>query len=127
MQKLVFEEAWERTISQKDREEIEHIFHEGIANQDTGITFTIVRIAVNHKNERLVTAIVHNKTEQNLVFANSLVQFWIEDKLIAEHKFTLPALLVPPETSMPWTFIFPVDFEVPNSLELATLRLKKEK
>ncbi|MEH7226342.1 SLAP domain-containing protein [Bacillus sp. JJ1566] len=124
MQKLVFEDAWDRTISQKDREVIEHIFHEVVTKLDSGITFTTVRIAVNHKNERLVTAIVHNRTEQNLVFENIPLQIWAGNTLLAEHTFTLPAFQVPPETSMPWTFIFTAGLEVPDS---AILRLKKEK
>lgn len=124
MQKLVFEEAWDRTISQKDRDEIEHIFHEAIANLGTGVTFTTIRVAVNHKNERLVTTIVHNNTEQSLLFENTTLEIWDGANRLAEHRFTLPTFQVPPETSMPWTFIFPASFEVPDS---ATLRLKKEK
>ncbi|MFS0821729.1 SLAP domain-containing protein [Bacillus sp. 1P02SD] len=124
MQKLVLEDAWDRTISQKDREEFERIFQDVFPNLDMGITFTTVRIAVNHKNERLVTAMIHNSTEQTLVFENTTLEIWTEDKRFAEHKFTHPTLQVPPETSMPWTFIFPDTVEVPGS---ATLTLKKEK
>nr|WP_304216242.1 SLAP domain-containing protein [Fredinandcohnia onubensis] len=126
MQKLVFEDAWDRTISQKDREIIEQLFRDEISEE--GVSFTIFRIAVNHKNERLVTAIVHNRTAQNLVFENTPLQVFDGEKLLAEHQFTLPALQVPSETSMPWTFIFPSDsFEIPNSIEHTTLRHKKEK
>ncbi|WP_010676822.1 SLAP domain-containing protein [Bacillus timonensis] len=116
MQKLVFEDAWNRTISQKDREEIELIFHHAVSNLHTGVTFSTVRIAINYKNELLVTAIVHNKTEQNLVFENTPLQVHDGDLMLADHTFTLPALQVPPETSMPWTFIFPAgSFEIPDS------------
>ncbi|WP_099355341.1 SLAP domain-containing protein [Fredinandcohnia onubensis] len=126
MQKLVFEAAWDRTISRKDRDVIEQLFREEIIEE--GISFTIIRVAVNHKNERLVTAIVHNRTAQYLVFENTPLQFCDGDRLLVEHEFTLSALQVPPETSMPWTFIFPADgFEIPNSIEHATLRHKKEK
>ncbi|MEH7381240.1 SLAP domain-containing protein [Bacillus sp. JJ1533] len=124
MHKLLFEEAWDRTISQKDREEIQHIFHEAVTKLKTGVTLTTVRVAVNHKNERLVTTLVHNKTDQKLFFENTIIEIWAGEDRLAQHHFTLPALQVPPETSMPWTFIFPVGFEVPAS---ATLRLKKEK
>lgn len=126
MQKLVFEAAWDRSISQKDRDKIEQLFREETSEEE--VSFTTFRIAVNHKNERLVTAIVHNQTAQNLVFENTPLQFCDRDKLLVEHEFTLPALQVPPETSMPWTFIFPADsFEIPNSIEHAKLRHKKEK
>ncbi|MCC3357010.1 SLAP domain-containing protein [Bacillus sp. REN16] len=124
MQILVFEDAWDRTISPKDREKIEHIFYETVADLDAGVTFTTIWIATNHKNEQLVTAIIHNKTTQNLIFENTLIEVWSGDNLLANQKFTLPTLYIPPETSMPWTFIFPAGFEVPDS---ATLRLKKEK
>jgi len=126
MQKLVFEDAWDRTISQKDREIIEQLFRDETSEE--GISFTIVLMAANHKNERLVTAIVHNRTAQNLVFENTPLQFLVGDKLLVKHEFTLPALQVPPETSMPWTFIFPNEsFEIPNSIEHAKLIHKKEK
>jgi SLAP domain-containing protein len=126
MQKLVFEDAWNRTISQKDRDIIEQLFRD--ETPEEGVSFTIVRMAVNHKNERLVTAIVHNRTAQNLVFENAPLQFCDGDTLLVEHEFTLPALQVPPETSMPWTFIFPAEsFEIPNSIEHVTLRHQKEK
>ncbi|MGN7296782.1 SLAP domain-containing protein [Ferdinandcohnia sp. SAFN-114] len=126
MQKLVFEDAWNRTISQKDRDIIQQLFRE--ETPEKGVSFTPFRIAVNHKNERLVTAIVHNRTPQNLVFENTSLQLFDEKKLLAEHEFTLPALQVPPETSMPWTFIFPPDsFQILNSIEHVTLKRKKEK
>lgn len=126
MQKLVFEDAWDRTLSQKDRDIIEQLFRDETSEE--GISFTIVRMAVNHKNERLVTAIVHNRTAQVFIFENTPLQFSDGEKLLAEHQFTIPALQVPPETSMPWTFIFPSDsFEIPNSIEHAILRHKKEK
>ncbi|THE09305.1 SLAP domain-containing protein [Bacillus timonensis] len=125
MQKLVFEDAWDRTIAQKDREEIERIFQEAVAHLDTGVTFTTIRIAVNHKNERLVTAIIHNRTERTLIFENTPLDIWVGDNRLAEHKFTYPTLQVPPKTSMPWTFIFPETIEVPT--DQATLILKKEK
>jgi len=124
MQKLVFEDAWDRTLSQKDREEIERIFQEVVPNLDTGVTFTTIRIAVNHKDERLVTAIIHNRTEQTLIFENTPLDIWEGDNRLAEHKFTSPTLQVP-ETSMPWTFIFPETIEIPSVQ--ARLRLKKEK
>lgn len=125
MQKLVFEDAWDRTVSQKDRAEIEHIFQKEVSNLNTGVTFSTVRIAINHKNERLVTAIVHNRTAQNLVFEHTQLQFHDGDTMLAEHNFSLPALQVSPETSMPWTFIFPANsFEIPDSIEACTLQIK---
>ncbi|MDR4889906.1 SLAP domain-containing protein [Fredinandcohnia sp. QZ13] len=125
MQRLLFEEAWDRTISQKDREEIERIFQDVVLNLDMGVTFTTVRIAVNHKVERLVTSIIHNRTEQTLIFENTILEIWVGDKRLAEHNFTYPTLQVPPKTSMPWTFIFPETVEVPT--DQATFKLKKEK
>ena len=128
MQKLVFEAAWDRTISQRDRKDLERTFHDGVASLENGVSFTTFRIAANHKNERLVTAIVHNNSAQNLIFENTPLQFWVGDTLLAEHTFTLPALQIEPETSLPWTFIFPADsFEIPNSIKDAKLRHNKEK
>ncbi|RFB14876.1 SLAP domain-containing protein [Bacillus sp. HNG] len=125
MQRLVLEEAWDRTISQKDREEIERIFQDVVLNLNMGVTFTTVRIAVNHKDERLVTSIIHNRTEQTLIFENTTLEIWVGDNRLAKHTFTYPTLQVPPKTSVPWTFIFPETIELPTNH--ATLKLKKEK
>ncbi|WP_453993560.1 SLAP domain-containing protein [Bacillus nitroreducens] len=128
MQKLIFEAAWDRTISQKDREELKQVFQKEISNLGNGVTFTTVWVAENHKNELLVTAIIHNKTEQHFCFESTTLEFYEESTLLAEHTFTLPSLVVAAETSMPWTFIFPVgSYERSDSIELAELKLKKRK
>ncbi|WP_077619614.1 SLAP domain-containing protein [Bacillus sinesaloumensis] len=128
MQKLQFEAAWDRTISEKDRREIQSTFQEVAPSLEPGIHFTTFRIAVNHKNEQLVTSIIHNCTEESFLFKNTPLQIWNGDTLLAEQAFTISSLQVGPETSMPWTFIFPADgFEISESTKDAKLKLKKEK
>lgn len=104
MQKLQFEPAWDRTISAKDRNLIERTFHESEPSEQT---FTPLRQAINHNKDLLVTVIVNNNTQRLLSFKNKELEYLEKEQLIAEHIFTIPALAINPNSSMPWTFIFP--------------------
>jgi len=104
MQTLKYEASWKKAISEKDRHEIEAIF----SNLNTYPPFNVIRHAVNHKGELLVTAIVHNTTDRPLLFLDEVITYSIDGKLIAENIFKISSFIVPPMTSMPWTFIYPV-------------------
>ncbi len=103
MQILAYEPTWDKAISQKDREEFEAIFHSLLVFPP----FTVIRHAVNHKGELLVTSIIHNTADQELDFHAMKISYQKDGRKIAEAKFTLPSHLIPSKTSMPWTFIFP--------------------
>ncbi|MGE8080122.1 SLAP domain-containing protein [Peribacillus loiseleuriae] len=116
MQKLQYESSWDKTLSNKDRKIIEGIFlNTSLPNQNS-IQFTSLWQAINHKGELLVTVLVHNFSHQVCSFMNKKLRYIENNDIFAEHTFTLPSLTVQPETSMPWTFIFPV--ESLNSHEL---------
>ena len=61
--------------------------------------------AINHKGERLVTVLIHNREDTPLPFQDTAITYYNEDKQIAAGTFNLP-LEIPGKTSMPWTFIF---------------------
>lgn len=106
MQRLFFEAAWDKTIAPQDRSRIEEIFAETAFDKKNDIAFSPVREAVNHRKELLVTVLVHNFKNQEITFADTKLGLRCDGKLTAEHVFSMP-LSIPPETSMPWTFIFP--------------------
>ncbi|MGV3464363.1 MAG: SLAP domain-containing protein [Heyndrickxia sp.] len=108
MQKLQFESAWDKTISEKDRERIQQIFLE-TPSPIKNIELTPLWEAINHKGELLVTVLVQNFSERMISFQNEKVQYWEDEKMVATYSYTLPALKIEPATSMPWTFIFPVE------------------
>ncbi|MFJ5622838.1 SLAP domain-containing protein [Peribacillus loiseleuriae] len=116
MQKLQYESSWDKTLSNKDRKIIEGIFLDTSLPNQNSIQFTSLWQAINHKGELLVTVLVHNFSHQVCSFMNKKLRYMENNEIIAEHTFTLPSLIVQPETSMPWTFIFPV--ESLNSHEL---------
>lgn len=107
MQKLQFESAWDKTISEKDRERIQQVFLQTAPVITKNIEFTPLWEAINHKGELLVTVLVQNFGEQMITFQNKKLQYWEDRNMIATYSFTLPALKIEPATSMPWTFIFP--------------------
>jgi len=109
LQKLQFETSWDRAIAVQDRENIEKIFTHSKKLRHSDYVCTPIRKAMNHKQELLVTVLVHNFTEYPLVFINkSIICKNSEGKVVGEHVFTIPALTIPSNVSMPWTFIFPV-------------------
>ncbi|MTW87387.1 SLAP domain-containing protein [Virgibacillus dakarensis] len=109
MQKLTFESSWEKALSVKDRNRIEQVFSETIIPKNTPAHFTLLWQALNYKKELLVTALVHNSSQQIFSFHHTDLKYIEYGKTVAEYSFTLPTLIIKPNTSMPWTFIFPTD------------------
>lgn len=108
MQQLKFEPSWDKALAAQDREQIELIFQKTKDLVIETVLFSPIREALNHKKEFLVTVLVHNFTDQELIFDQTRLVYMINEELVAEHFFTIPTLNLPPKTSMPWTFIFPV-------------------
>ncbi|MFD2618646.1 SLAP domain-containing protein [Terrilactibacillus laevilacticus] len=106
MQQLLFESSWDKTISMKDRK----IIHETFLKTKTGdhnIHFVPLWQALNHKENLLVTVLIHNFSDELLSFNHTTIKYFEDRKQMAKYVFHLPALVVEAETSMPWTFIFP--------------------
>lgn len=104
MQKLIYEQAWDKTLSKIDRQEIEEVFHE---TKDGEEMFVTIWDATNHRGALLVTALIHNRGDEAVTFVEEKIRYVSNESVVAEHPFTIPALSVEPKTSMPWTFIFP--------------------
>lgn len=107
MQQLMFESAWNRTVSTKDREKIMQAFKNIELNEKEEIQLTPLWHAFNYQNDLLITAIVHNTSNKDFSFQNQKVQYIVHNDTIATHSFTLPTIFINAKTSMPWTFIFP--------------------
>lgn len=107
MQQLVFEAAWEKTIARKDRQTIIRNFEQVLATlPSTGVHFTLLKKAVNHRDDLLITVLIHNCNEKPLDFDRDVLQYRLDEQILARHTFHLP-LKIAGKTSMPWTFIFP--------------------
>lgn len=118
MQKLQFEPSWDKTLSPKDRKRIEEIYFETSLSNPANVQLTPLWQATNHKGELLVTVLVHNFSQQVLLFHNKKLRYIENKEIIAEYIFNLPSLVIQRETSMPWTFIFPVEsLKKPATLE----------
>ena len=124
MQQLYLHPTWEKAISDKDRALIENTFEQTYDQVDDIIMSPIIRVAFNHKNELLVTALVHNFTHHGTRFRNRSVYIRC-DQYMEEQSFTIQELSIPPFTSMPWTFIFNPD-PIHSSLDLQQLILEIE-
>lgn len=105
MQKLQFEHSWNKAISMKDRKEIEQLFQNTFEFKNSNIICHSIRQAINHKNQMLITVLIHNFTDGDIAFDNREVHCLLEEGSVSQ-KFTIPALTIPSQTSMPWTFIF---------------------
>ncbi|GAA0338307.1 hypothetical protein GCM10008967_30730 [Bacillus carboniphilus] len=120
MQKLKFEASWDKAISEQDREQILNVFKETHPNGHD-VEFTPLWQAVNHKGELLVTVLVQNYSGNDVDFHNKKLRYTVNQEMVAAHTFTIPALVVEGETSMPWTFIFPVESLKNSDFEGGTL------
>ena len=107
MQQLQFEASWDKALAVQDRQNIERIFHETKHLNSSGIVFSPIREAINHREELLVSVVVHNFTDDSLTFHNTRLLYKIPGEVMANQAFTLPALSIPSHVSIPWTFIFP--------------------
>ena len=107
MQQLQFQKKWDKAISAQDRNYIEKVFNETKHVGSSEICFSPVREAINHQDALLVTVLIHNYTNQPLVFKNRKLVYLVGDKFFAERIFSIATLIVPGRVSMPWTFIFP--------------------
>ncbi|MRH45061.1 SLAP domain-containing protein [Aquibacillus halophilus] len=124
MQKLQFEEKWDKAIAKKDRKRIEQIFSELDLTNNSGIQLTRLSQAQNYRGELLVMVLIHNTSDQILNFDGTKLHYIENNEILANHTFTLPSLVIEPKTSMPWTFIFPVETIQPHvSLENGYLEL----
>ena len=104
MQQLVYHPAWEKQLSAQDRQLIEDVFEQTYHIQHDILETPFIRAAFNHKNELLVTVLIHNFTHRAIGVNDKFVQL-SQGKLFFEQKFTLPTRIAA-FSSMPWTFIF---------------------
>jgi SLAP domain-containing protein len=106
LQKLAFEPAWDRTLAQKDRDEIERVFSEIITEGKEGNQAVTLKTAFNHKREFLVTVLLNNYSKNSLSLLGKKVVYKENGVTLGEYESDY-TLEVPAKTSMPWTFIFP--------------------
>ena len=107
MQRLHFEEKWDRAISAKDRNYIEKLFSETKNTSKVDVVFTPVREAINHQKALLVTVLIHNFRNETVKFENAKMVYLVDNEAFAERNFSVPTIEIPEKSSMPWTFIFP--------------------
>ncbi|WP_449620748.1 SLAP domain-containing protein [Robertmurraya sp. Marseille-Q9965] len=127
MQELQFEASWDKALSTQDRMTIEKIYYDTKHQNNSKIVFSPIREASNHKQDLLVTALVHNFSSMPFSFQNIRLRYCIKDEKVAEYIFHLPKLTVPVQVSMPWTFIFPKgSYRNLNSIENGRLEVSEK-
>ncbi|RQW22399.1 SLAP domain-containing protein [Shouchella lehensis] len=102
MQTIHLQSAWKKTIAEGDLNELKALLVVGKTER-----FIPYRQAFNHQGDLLVTVLIQNLSSVGDVWDTKLVAYVEEGKTIAECSFSIDT--VPPNTSMPWTFIFPKD------------------
>lgn len=103
---MVFESAWDRTLAEKDRNEIERVFSEINAEGKEGYQAVLLKTAFNYKQEFLVTVLLNNYSKIPMSLLGKKVVYKEKDQTLGEFESAY-TLEVPAQTSMPWTFIFP--------------------
>ena len=105
MQTLYFENAWERTIAQDDRDYIIEKFEEVKLELEEGIHFTFLWAAENHKKDLLITALIHNVRSYPLLLDDTVIAYQTNTDTPYINKFYIKET-IPAHSTMPWTFIF---------------------
>lgn len=108
MQRLVWEQAWDKTISPGDRKKVEIAFEQA-NEQAVPLKYIPFWQARNYRGELLITVIVQNFTEEAMHFTEMPLRYTEDGELIASHIFSFPNLKLGAKSSMPWTFIFPIE------------------
>ncbi|WP_066185906.1 SLAP domain-containing protein [Gracilibacillus timonensis] len=122
MQQLIFTEAWDRTISSQDRQRLETLFQQTKDTAHHDLSFTIVRIAVNHHNHLLVTVLIHNTSNQTIDLTCETIHLLSNKQFLSKLSITDPRLRLPTNTSMPWTFIF-TDVTQPAEIDSSSMEM----
>lgn len=120
---LLFEEAWERTISPQDRQAIIQKF-EASHLQAGEIKFIPFRWALNHQGELLATVLIQNGEHKDFPLDNLTLSMEDSHGQLAEKSFSLPHIVVKANTSMPWTFIFPPSNQSRKDVDNVTWGMK---
>lgn len=115
MQKLQFESSWAQTISSRDQTDIQHFFHQideydsnaALLLSETNIKLLPFWQAKNHQDELLISAFIVNDSQDRLTIVNEMIKYYRFNQEIAKQVFTISKLVIPPKTTLPWTFIFP--------------------
>src|SRR5690625_7008419 len=74
-QRLQFESAWDKTIATRDREKIKKAFHGQLPQLNDGIHFSYLWKAKNHRNDLLITVLIHNRTKSILHLKNTSISY----------------------------------------------------
>lgn len=104
MQELIWEQAWDKTISAIDRQSYMKLFH---AESNQLKRFIPFKEAINHRGDLLISVIVQNFSDETEQWDGVKLLYVEGNQTIAKQVFSNHQLVVPPRKSMPWTFIFP--------------------
>lgn len=130
-QKLKFENKWDKTLSEQDRIAIETFFnHMSPSDTDTdeeGLFFHTFRVARNYKEDLLVTVLTENRTGNQYSVHDDELLYVEGEHIVTRKHFTMPQLNIPPYTTMPWTFIFPMDATISVPIQYNGIILKELK
>ena len=109
MQSFQLQEAWQRQISPDDKEQLIDLFNKTRNQMGETITCIPYRLAFNHRQDLLCTVLIHNTKDESIDLRNVIVTIKKEHKEVATNTFHDLPLQLPGKTSMPWTYIFPLD------------------
>lgn len=118
MQTFELQDAWQRTISDHDKNELTTLFKKTQPREKESITCIPYRLAYNHRQELLCTVLIHNTKDSSVDIGRATVQLLHQNSIVANHDFHF-SLQLDKKTSMPWTYIFPKkSYESSLSVEL---------
>ncbi|WP_408008706.1 SLAP domain-containing protein [Pseudalkalibacillus sp. A8] len=105
--RLIFEPSWEKAIAKQDRIRIEQL-HEKSPIRHGELTWLPIRAAMNHQGSLLAMVLIQNGEEETFKAERIFLNYYENKRgMVASSRFDSPQVVVLPDTSMPWTFVFP--------------------
>jgi accessory Sec system S-layer assembly protein len=108
--RLDLEPMWEEQLSDSQKNELEQLVNSLPQLGENEVSFHTVNAGFQPEGSLAVTLLVRNGAKQSINLEHLPLELVNENnELIASGSFKLPPLTVQPNTSKPWTFIFPAE------------------
>lgn len=118
--RLDLEESWEKSLSKEGKAKLQEIIESVGEPKDGELNFLGVQAIIHTDGNLHVTLLIRNGSTKDLKLEQLPLQiFDATDEIVAKGGFKLDNLEIKANTSKPWTFIFPKEMLLKESLDFS--------
>lgn len=118
--RLDLDESWEESLPEKEKEKLKELVKRMDPPKEGEVNFMGLQAKQNENGDLLVTMLIRNGSNNNVQLQQIPLQ--VEDasgNIVAKGGFTLDNFEVKAHTSKPWTFVFPKNMVLTESIDLS--------